>query len=388
MKKLVVLSLLTFLCIQVMSQERLMPIMERVNVQADTARSSQVVDGEWVCVGVARDYAISHDNSILYKGKPSYRFELKEDDNTLAGYSKGSTKGRAEMSYCYAVASDYEGVSSDDYQKQQILKTVYHEGKGICEQGSAYTYRFAVYVPSDLSSEVTTIFAQWHGMPSRTLVQTPDGEIKTLTVDEFVALSDTVMFKKNVGHVKVPVMDKKGNHKRNKYGELQYKAGDPNGWLVEQGGYPPLAFGFSDGQFYIKANSDRRWLTDKDDRCNASPKRHEVLVPVTSEYKASTIAYKMPFEEFPKDCWVEFTVEIDWTVYGREKETILKPGRLDVVMQPEKGRSGHIVDNARILIGRNDDYGYYFKFGIYRVGDSTVPVSYNLAGYSQTKRSF
>ena len=106
--------------------------MERVNVQADTARISQVVDGEWVCVGVARDYAISHDNSILYKGKPSYRFELKEDDNTLAGYSKGSTKGRAEMSYCYAVASDYEGVSSDDYQKQQILKTVYHEGKGIC----------------------------------------------------------------------------------------------------------------------------------------------------------------------------------------------------------------------------------------------------------------
>jgi hypothetical protein len=182
--------------------------------------------------------------------------------------------------------------------------------------------------------------------------------------------------------------DKKGNHKRNKDGELQYKAGDPNGWLVEQGGYPPLAFGFSDGQFYIKANSDRRWLTDKDDRCNASPKRHEVLVPVTSEYKASTIAYKMPFEEFPKDCWVEFTVEIDWTVYGREKETILKPGRLDVVMQLEKGRSEHIVDNARILIGRNDDYGYYFKFGIYRVGDSTVPVSYNLAGYSQTKRSF
>ena len=57
-------------------------------------------------------------------------------------------------------------------------------------------------------------------------------------------------------------------------------------------------------------------------------------------------------------------------------------------MQPEKGRSEHIVDNARILIGRNDDYGYYFKFGIYRVGDSTVPVSYNLAGYSQTKRSF
>ena len=31
----------------------------------------------------------------------------------------------------------------------------------------------------------------------------------------------------------------------------------------------------------------------------------------------------------------------------------------------------------------NDDDGYYFKFGIYRVGNSTVPVCYNLAGYKE-----
>ena len=368
MKRLIIIMALSGLtCLQSRAQENLVPITERVNVQADTARVEQIVDGEWVCVGVKRKHAISYDNSILYKGVPSYRFELKEDDNTLSGYTKGSTKGRAEMSYCYATASDYAGVSSDDYQKQQILKTVYHAGKGICEQGSSYTYKFAVYVPSDLSSEVTAIFAQWHGMPSRTLVQTPEGEVKTLTVDEFVALADTVMFKKNIGHSK--------------------KTKKPNGWLVEQGGYPPLAFGFSDGHFYIKANSDRRYLTDKDDRCNASVKRDKVLVPRTSEYKASTIAYKMPFNDFPKDKWVEFVVEIDWTVYGGINENIVKAGRLDVVMQPENEGSEHIVDNAQILIGRNDDYGYYFKFGIYRVGDSTVPVSYNLAGYSQTKRS-
>ena len=39
-----------------------------------------------------------------------------------------------------------------------------------------------------------------------------------------------------------------------------------------------------------------------------------------------------------------------------------------------------------MLIGRNDEQGYYFKFGIYRVGSSTEPVVYNLAGYSQKKR--
>ena len=42
-----------------------------------------------------------------------------------------------------------------------------------------------------------------------------------------------------------------------------------------------------------------------------------------------------------------------------------------------------IVNNEAPLIGRNDANGYYFKFGIYRVGNSTVPVCYNLAGYKE-----
>ena len=136
---------------------------------------------------------------------------------------------------------------------------------------------------------------------------------------------------------------------------------------------------------FIKANSDRRWFTDKTDRCNANPAKARVMVPVTSEFKASTIAARMPFGEFPKDRWVTFTVEIDWTQYGGEAETVVRPGRLDVRMACD-GRTDHLVDNEQILIGRNDEDGYYFKFGIYRVGDSTEPVSYNLAGYSQQQR--
>lgn len=146
-----------------------------------------------------------------------------------------------------------------------------------------------------------------------------------------------------------------------------------------------MAFGINSGYFYIKANSDRKWLTDKTDRCNAGVNR-EVMVPVRSEYKSSTIAYKLEADKFPKDTWVTFDVEIDWTVYGGETEEILSPGRLDVVMKYKDGRknvSDHIVDNETIEIGRNDDSGYYFKFGIYRVGGSTVPVAYNLAGFSQ-----
>lgn len=364
----------------------LVPLTERVNVQADSARIHQVIDGCWVAVGTPKEHAIQRDYTVLFQGQPSYRFELKEDDNTLSGYAKGETKGRAEFSYCYATAADFKDAPAGTFEKAQIMKTVYHHGKGACPQGSSRDYQFSVYVPSTLDPEVCSIFAQWHGMPSRTLVQTPEGEVKTLTTDEFIELEKTTIFKKNKGFEKKIKLNKQGQPVKDKLGRPVYVAGKPNGWLVEQGGYPPLAFGFSDGWFYIKANSDRRWLSDKDDRCNANVERTPIMKPVTSAYKASTIAYKQPFEDFPKDCWITFRIHIDWTVYGGEAETIVKPGKLDVQMEYEqKGKavSRHLVDNEKILIGRNDKDGYYFKFGIYRVGNSTRPVCYNLAGYSE-----
>ena len=365
---------------------KLIPLTERVNVRADSARINQVIDGCWVAVGTDKPHSIQRDYTIPFNGKPSYRFELKTEDNTLEGYAKGETKGRAEFSYCYATSADFKGQPASVYENAQKTKTVYHHGKGICPQGASRDYEFSVYIPSALNRDVSTIFAQWHGMPDRTLVSTPDGEVKKLTTEEFLELYDRMIFKKNVAHDKVPVLDKQGNPKKDKDGNVVYKAGKANGWLVEQGGYPPLAFGFSGGYFYIKANSDRKWLTDKTDRCNASAEKSQIMKPVTSKYKASTIAYKMPFAEFPKDCWITFRIHIDWTVYGKETETIVKPGMLDVQMSyTEKGKQINrpIVDNEEILIGRNDEDGYYFKFGIYRVGNSTIPVCYNLAGYSE-----
>ncbi len=354
---------------------------QRVNVQADSARRDQIIDGEWVAVGIRKEGAVCRDHTRRYEGRPSIRFTLGRDDNTLAGYAAGETKGRAELSYCYATSDDFAALPAETYPAAQRMKTVYHYGKGICAQGSKWAYTFAVYIPSTLSDEVCTIFAQWHGMPDRTLATAPDGRVVKLTPAAFLAMEDTVVIRKDIVYARVAGTDKRG--------KTVWKAGEPTGWKVEQGGYPPLAFGFSGGQFYIKANSDRRWFTDKTDRCNASPTEAEVLRPVESEYKSSTIAYRMPFDEFPKNCWVTFDVEIDWSRYSGPTERIEAPGRLDVRMtceQQDKRRQKHLVRNARIAIGRNDDAGYYFKYGIYRVGNSTDPVSYNLAGFRQWER--
>lgn len=382
MKKISIGLLPVLLALSVAAQKPgLEPVTNRVNVQADTAGKADIVDGEWVAVGINRPYSIQKDAMRSFNGKPSYRFELKGEDNSLEGYEEGSTKGRAELSYCYATAGDFKGLPPDAYTTEQVLKMVYDRGKGQCKQGSKWTYTFSVYIPSALAADVNTIFAQWHGMPSRTLVQDPSGKIMQLTPQQFVQLSDSVLFNKDQGHEKIKAADKNGK-------EI-FKAGKKNGWKIEQGGYPPLAFGFSNNMFYIKANSDSKWMTDKTDRTLANPAKDATMAPVSSDYKISTIAYKSAFDAFPKDTWVTFTVAIDWSVYGGANNKIEQPGKLDVAMQYRKGKrivSDHIVNNETIAIGRNDESGYYFKFGIYRVGSSTTPVVYNLAGYSQVQR--
>ena len=375
------LSMTVVACAQVKKAAPLkaVPLTARVDVQSDSAKVKQIIGDEWVGVGIKKPEAIQLDYSRLFNNKPSYKFHLGADDNTLAGYSEGETKGRAELSYAYATHADFQKHPKKYFDDAQKMKTVYHHGKGIIPQGASSSFTFSFYLPSSFPKEGKTIFAQWHGMPDRTLTLSPDGVVKKLTNDEFLALYDKMVFKKDQGY---DIISKKVEN-----GKTVVKADKkPNGWFVEQGGYPPLAFGFSDGYFYIKSNSDRKYLTDKSDRTNASTTKGKVMQPERSDFKESTINYRMPFEDFPKDCWITFNIDIDWTTYGGEKETIVKPGRLDVTMAYlNKGKkvNEHIVNNEKLLIGRNDEDGYYFKFGIYRVGGSTVPVEYNLTNFSQ-----
>ena len=176
------------------------PLPERVNIQADSARMSQVIDGEWVAVGIRKPEALGRDHTRMYAGKPSYRFTLGRDDNTLEGYAPGETKGRSELSWCYATAADFAALPDKAYTDAQRMKTVYHHGKGICPQGTSWSYTFSVRIPSELSPEVSTIFAQWHGMPDRTLVTAPDGRVRKLPAEKFLAMQDTVVIKKDTAY--------------------------------------------------------------------------------------------------------------------------------------------------------------------------------------------
>lgn len=363
----------------------LIPITERVDIQNEIARPEQIIDGQWVPIGPQSLNSILYDYTMPYNNKPSYKFELDENANTIPGYNEGSTKGRAELSYCYATSADFEGKAENILANARKILSVYHYGKGIIPQNSTSEHSFSVYFPQNMSTNVNTIFAQIHGMPDRTLVQSPNGDIYKMTDSEFLQLLETTIFKNNTGYEKVMETDKNGNPKYDANGNIRYKAGEKNGWFVEQGGYPPLQCGISEGYLYIKCSSDRKWLTDLDDRTNANVGRTEVMVPVSSEYKTSTVAYKAPFSSFPKNRWVTFNLKITWSNYGGETESVTQ-GKIDAYISYQKDKtliSDHIINNEDVYIGRNDEQGYYFKFGIYRTNSDTTPLTYNLANYME-----
>ena len=46
---------------------KLIPLTERVNVQADSARINQVIDGCWVAVGTDKPHSIQRDYTIPFR---------------------------------------------------------------------------------------------------------------------------------------------------------------------------------------------------------------------------------------------------------------------------------------------------------------------------------
>lgn len=374
--------------IQTKIEERIArrPIANRLHPESEVATLQHIINGEWISVGLYRtdkEYPIQWDDALLLNGKPSYRFELKgKEDNTLSAYGNNGSKGRAELSFNYATEQDFSSYSSpsQEIDKAVQIKKINQYGKGVIPQGCTSQHSFSVFFSDKMATESKTIFAQIHSMNDRTLIQQPDGEIRQLSDEEFLALLRHTYFDNNIGKDKIT--------KR------------PNGYLVEQGGYPPISFSISNGYVALTCNSDRRWLSNKDERVSAHPERLQNMEYVESKpdasgqsYKRATMAWKMPFKDFPRNRWVRFDMEVKWTLYGKQSNQIVRPGQLFLKMTyQDAGRTitETLVDRKEILVGSNDEPGYYFKMGIYRTNNQeevdanrVVPIAYHMGGYAQ-----
>ena len=64
-KNILVIYMMAAGCVMLTAQTKntqtLVPLTERVNVQADSARANQIIDGCWVAVGTNKPHAIQRD---------------------------------------------------------------------------------------------------------------------------------------------------------------------------------------------------------------------------------------------------------------------------------------------------------------------------------------
>lgn len=339
----------------------------------------QVIDGQWGAIGSPRADALMLDQSKPYENKPSFRFYLSSDDNAETGFEAGVTKGRIELSRLYVTPEDLTHLTPEEYKVKKTINTLYQNGEGITDQASQMFYRFAIFVPEDINPDVRAVFAQWHGLVQRTLVENPQGEEQLLSEQGFYDLLQTTTFNKNVGYTKKATFDNQGG--------ITYTADKPNGWQVEQGGYPPMSFGITDGYFSVKVRSDKKRMSEKAERMNLDPRKHATLEVQRNVHKTGTIAYKEKLGQFPKNQWVTFEVSVLWSQYDQSGDILVRPGKLHIDRitfdASNQKKVETLVDNATVEIGRNDVSGYYFKHGIYRVGGSEVAVQWNLAGFRQ-----
>ena len=147
---------------------------------------SQVIDGEWVAVGIRKPEALGRDHTRMYAGKPSYRFTLGRDDSTLEGYAPGETKGVRTL-LVLRHGGRLRGAPGQDLHRCPADEDRLPPRQGHLSAGHVVELHLRSD-SSELSPQVSTIFAQWHGMPDRTLVTAPDGRVVKLPAEEFLAM--------------------------------------------------------------------------------------------------------------------------------------------------------------------------------------------------------
>ena len=92
--------------------------------------------------------------------------------------------------------------------------------------------------------------------------------------------------------------------------------------------------------------------------------------------KSGGVAYELPISEVPINQWIHFTVEIKYSSYDIESNKALTSGHVKVWM------NGKQVADWKGDVGKNDEKGPYFKYGINKPGTDGFKV--DCAGFTQT----
>eukprot|EP00406_Dinophysis_acuminata_P073418 CAMPEP_0179246864 /NCGR_PEP_ID=MMETSP0797-20121207/19313_1 /TAXON_ID=47934 /ORGANISM="Dinophysis acuminata, Strain DAEP01" /LENGTH=404 /DNA_ID=CAMNT_0020954465 /DNA_START=1 /DNA_END=1212 /DNA_ORIENTATION=- len=312
-------------------------IERREDVQQTIINASDILDCNMVAVGAkGPGYTIVRDAANTYNGTPSYRFHVDDDG-----------ANRVELSAAFVTQEDIDAanLTQAEIAEHVAAKSLYHFGGGFATPGQAWTYEYGVFLPSSLNSTSKGIISQWHGVPDRTTVMDPDGAITKYSLHDFNSQILTEMyFNKTTGY--------------------DINATTPNGYMVDQGGYPPLALKVG---MYLVARADHRRITDKTDRVNISPPRQR-RKRSKGRTKEVSSPYQVQLSALPSDTWIPLKFVIVWSRWKGDGSGIESDGSIKMYVNGTQ-----VVDWSGPL-GSNDEHGPYFKYGIYKPGATGIDV--------------
>ena len=128
------------------------------------------------------------------------------------------------------------------------------------------------------------------------------------------------------------------------------------GGKFNQGGYPPLTASIEFNKFVVVARYDNRRYNEKSVRCNLNKATYAVGTTkkcrdTASEKVYVTVIYQESLTSW-LDQWKTLKLIVNWKPLGQNS-------RVGVYVY------GTQVKDWSGLLGRNDEYGPYMKYGIY-----------------------
>ncbi len=333
--------LLIFVIIPLCSASTGERITSRLSAQRDIPKAGEIFEDKFIVVGTREPRTTLFRNTEnTYKGHNVYHFWAQEDAN------------RIELTTCYG--SNLEGLSEKELEELSGIANIYFRNdQG--HFGDTITYDWFARFPGPLKEDTQGIFAQWHGRPDRTLVITPEGELKYLEAAEYIALRNSM--KVTEQHIGVDP-----------------ETGKPNGWKFEgSAGGPIAAFKFQDGHMCLLVRNDPNPRSDNTIRTKPKPVVRRVH---NLGNKTSACIYELPIKDVPENQWMHFRVQIKYSSYSLDSDTPLAAGFVKVWIDEK------LVTDWTGHIGKNDEKGPYFKYGIYKPGKGGFKV--DCAGFTQT----
>lgn len=319
-------------------------ITSRLSAQKDVASDNQIIDDTFIVVGNRPpEGKVSRDTKNMYLNEPVYHFEATGKAN------------RIEFTTCFGAEKDLKKYSKEELHNILAIKDAYiHSDQGA--YGDEITYEWNSRFLEPMTSNSGGIFAQWHGRPDRTLVKTPEGKLKKISPKEFTKLLETMYFDNNIGK----------NRQTKK----------PNGWKVDgSAGGPIAAFHFREDYMYLIVRSEANRQSDPSFKVKPKPGKH-LNKTIGRDGKTGSIAFEMRSNEVPINEWIQFKAIIKYSKYSSTEDKVIESGGLQLWMNGKK------VADWKGDIGKNDELGPYFKFGIYKPGKAGFKVDCN--GFKQS----